>query len=255
MTWISNIIITSGAAGLLALGAYLAAQDKTATAGTVLGFGFLLVALLLLAKFKRIKGFGFEAEMWDEKQVQAAALVDKLTALATLTSEQVALISAKLGLWDAGFSNLQMAALMINADAVMEATDVPKSRRDEILGPIRDRIAVNYWSVARHITDAGLRVEMERLHGELAKAVEPERSALATTIQKLDAERGELNGLRYEEFKSVEPIHRIAKKNLASHDPLLKELAEIGTDLIAFQQNRKLRRDVDLSPLFRQNVW
>jgi hypothetical protein len=31
-----------------------------------------------LAKFKRFKGFGFEAEMWEEKQEEAAALVESL---------------------------------------------------------------------------------------------------------------------------------------------------------------------------------
>jgi hypothetical protein len=105
MTWVSNTIIAIGAIALLTLGGVLALQDKTATAGAILGFGFLLVVLLLLAKFKRFKGFGFEAELWDQKQVEAAALVDKLTALATLASEQVALISAKRGMWDAGLSN------------------------------------------------------------------------------------------------------------------------------------------------------
>ena len=39
---------------------------------------FLFVVLLLLAKFKRFKGFGFEAEMWEEKQEEAAALVKSL---------------------------------------------------------------------------------------------------------------------------------------------------------------------------------
>jgi hypothetical protein len=44
----------------------------------VLGFEFLFVVSLLLAKFKRVKGFGFEAEMWEEKQEEAAALVASL---------------------------------------------------------------------------------------------------------------------------------------------------------------------------------
>jgi len=32
-----------------------------------------------MSKFKHVTGFGFEAETWDEKQVEAAQLVDQLS--------------------------------------------------------------------------------------------------------------------------------------------------------------------------------
>lgn len=259
MSWASNVIIALGAIALLSAGTYLGLQNESASAGTVLGFGFLLVVLLLLAKFKRIKGFGFEAEMWDEKQIQAAVLVDKLTALATLTSEQVALISAKLGLWDSALTNPQMIALLKQADTVLQATDVPKSKRDEILAPIRDRIALNYLNVAHHIADAGFKVEIKQLNTKLNTAVEPERGTLAATIRQLEAERNKLNGrTTYEECKAhhtLEPIRSLARTLLTSHDGLLRELSELEADLVAFRQNQELRRDIDLSPLLGQNAW
>ena len=68
MQRVANIIISVGAVGLLALGGYLGFLDKTASATTVLGFAFLLVVLLLLAKFKHVKGFSFEAEMREESR-------------------------------------------------------------------------------------------------------------------------------------------------------------------------------------------
>lgn len=254
MKWVSNVIITVGAISLLTVGAYLALQDKTASASAALGFGFLLVVLLLLAKFKRFRGFGFEAEMWDEKQVQAAVLVDKLTALAMLTSEQVALISAKLGLWSGGLTNPQMVALMKQADAVLEATGVGQPKRDEILAPIRDRIAFNFWDVARFIAGAGFKVEIEQARRKKGQ----DAAAITATVQRLAEERGKLDGLKYEMGKSkptIEPIHSLAKTNLADHDRLLNELAEIEADLVAFQQTRTLRRDIDILALLQQNVW
>ena len=36
--------------------------------GAAWGLAFLLMILLLLSKFKRFKGFVFEAELWEEKQ-------------------------------------------------------------------------------------------------------------------------------------------------------------------------------------------
>jgi hypothetical protein len=78
MKWVANTIVSVGAVVLLFTGVYLAILDNALNAATVLGFGFLFVVLLLLAKFKHIKGFGFEAEMWEEKQEEAAALVASL---------------------------------------------------------------------------------------------------------------------------------------------------------------------------------
>jgi transposase len=74
-------IIAVAACILLAVGVGLAFSDRAASAGAAWGVGFLLVALLLISKFKRIKGFGFEAEMWEQKQAEAAALVDQLKSL------------------------------------------------------------------------------------------------------------------------------------------------------------------------------
>lgn len=72
----TNIIVSIGATALLIVGLVLAILDRGAPSIiAVLGTGFLLVVLLLLAKFKRFKGFGFEAEMWEEKQEEAAVLV------------------------------------------------------------------------------------------------------------------------------------------------------------------------------------
>src|ERR1700720_4473031 len=79
MQLVANIIVSLGAVALIIVGIYVAILDRSApTITAVLGTGFLLVVLLLLAKFKRFKGFGFEAEMWEEKQEEAAVLVDEL---------------------------------------------------------------------------------------------------------------------------------------------------------------------------------
>jgi hypothetical protein len=54
------------------------------------------VVLLLLAKFKRFKGFGFEAEMWEEKQEEAAVLVEDLKKeLERFSTARVSLLKGK----------------------------------------------------------------------------------------------------------------------------------------------------------------
>jgi hypothetical protein len=86
MQLISNSIISAGAALLLVIGIYLVATDKPAQSSAALGFAFLYVVLLLLAKFKRFKGFGFEAEMWEQKQEEAAAIIENLKEASTRIS-------------------------------------------------------------------------------------------------------------------------------------------------------------------------
>jgi hypothetical protein len=81
MQRISNIIISSGSVVLLTAGIYLALIDRPAVAATTLGFSFLFVVLLLLAKFQRFKGFGFECEMWEDKKEEVAALAERLTQI------------------------------------------------------------------------------------------------------------------------------------------------------------------------------
>jgi hypothetical protein len=75
---VANCIITFGAVILLGVGISLAVIDRPGPAASVLGFAFLFLVLLLLAKFKRFKGFGFEAEMWEQKQEEAAVVLENL---------------------------------------------------------------------------------------------------------------------------------------------------------------------------------
>jgi hypothetical protein len=118
-----------------------------------------------------------------------------------------------------------------------------------MLAPIRDRIALNYWSIALHITRAGFRAEITR-------GMAPASGLPPGDIQQLGAQRDALSQLRYEPANpAIEPIFRLARTNLAGHDRLLEELSEIDADLRAFRQTRELRRQIDIAPLLHENVW
>jgi hypothetical protein len=151
MQVVANIVIALGAVGLLAVGGYLGFADKTASASAVLGSAFILVVLLVVAKFKRVKGFGFEVEMWEQTQVEAAELVERLTDLSNAVAKQVALIASKLGLWRSALSHPEMADLMEQVAQLFAAANKPKAQRDEMLAPLYDRIELDYWSAAQGV--------------------------------------------------------------------------------------------------------
>ena len=82
-------ICALAATALLSLGVYLALKNYAITSGLLLSFALLFTLLLLGSKFKHVKGFGFEAEMWEQKQEEAVNLIDKFSALSKVTSEQI----------------------------------------------------------------------------------------------------------------------------------------------------------------------
>ena|SRR5271166_3431027 len=189
MQRVANFIISIGAAGLLALGGYLGFLDRTASATAVLGFAFLLVVLLLLAKFKHIKGFGFEAEMWEEKQIEAAALVDRLTLLSEAVSEQMALIASKLGLWGGSLSNIELAELTEQVSRLLHAAGASTVRVSEILGPVYGRVELNYWSAAQRLVGDTLNNEITTIGALLRSSAAEERPTLTQRSHRLCGQR------------------------------------------------------------------
>jgi hypothetical protein len=75
-----------------------------------------------MSKFKHVKGFGFDAETWDEKQVEAAQLVDQLSSISEGLSQQVALLASRIGFWVSGLSNPELAALLRQTTAQLQVT-------------------------------------------------------------------------------------------------------------------------------------
>lgn len=77
--------------------------DQIGQAGGAAAIAIMCLILSNLARFKRFKGFGIEAELWEDKQEEAAALIDYIK---TFTREIVT-NSVMAGRWD---SSQQWAA-------------------------------------------------------------------------------------------------------------------------------------------------
>jgi hypothetical protein len=59
------------------------------------GMGFLCFIFSSLARFKRFKGLGFEAELWEDKQKEAAELIEKLKGIVTIYSRETVMSRVK----------------------------------------------------------------------------------------------------------------------------------------------------------------
>lgn len=72
-------------------------REQFVDAGVVFGFGFLSFVYANVSRFKRFKGFGFEAELWEDKQKEAEELINKLRTVVSIYSHEVILGKIKLG--------------------------------------------------------------------------------------------------------------------------------------------------------------
>lgn len=64
--------------------------------GTYAAAVFCLI-FAFLSRFKRFKGLGIEGELWEEKQEQAAALIDRLRRLAVATAQPILTMAPRMG--------------------------------------------------------------------------------------------------------------------------------------------------------------
>ncbi|SCX27400.1 hypothetical protein [Agrobacterium rosae] len=65
-------------------------EGKVTEAGVVFSFAFLSFLYANLSRFKRFSGLGFEAELWEDKQKEAADLIARLENVVTIyTAEAV----------------------------------------------------------------------------------------------------------------------------------------------------------------------
>jgi len=249
MQYIANGIITLSAIGLLSLGGLLAFKDQKA-AIAVLGFGFLMAVLLVISKFKRFKGFGFEAEMWEEKQIEAAQLIDRLSTMSEAISRQVALIASRLGLWDSAFSNLELIDLIEDTRRLLVAGGISKEKQVELLLPAVQRVERNYWFAAQHQINKTYNAQMDNLRAQERQLPRDQRAPFAEKINATDAERGHIEQLIGEgilERKNLDAVLAIVRAStIGDMTQLSASLDEIDADMRYFRAKGTLRRRVDL---------
>ena len=75
----------------------------TAEAIATYAAGVLALIFAFLARFKKFKGLGIEAELWEDKQEEAADLIEKLKGLTVAVAEPLISISSRMGRWNVHF--------------------------------------------------------------------------------------------------------------------------------------------------------
>jgi hypothetical protein len=251
-----RIVVIIFAVVLFLVASYLYLSKSTGAASSAMGFVILLVVVLTISNYKRIQGFGFEAEMWDDKQAQAAKLIDRLELLSRASTQQVAQIAAKLGLWDSGFSNPELEKLIDVSRKILGDTGTSDAERQNILAPLYRRVTINYVNAAHQIVNRALTKEREDL-ASLRRTTPPEDApALQQQMQTVDEEIkqfSELNVMEMIDHRTIQPFQNFVRDapKISPKSEVSAELVEISTDMSYFETNGSLRREIDWSYLYK----
>lgn len=255
-----QITLVAFAVVLFCIATYLFAREKSVPASAAMGFVFLFIVVLSLSKFKHVNGFGFEAETWDQKQVEAAGLVEKLKTLTEATSQQVALVASKLGLWDSGLTNPQLGELLKQTHQILDGTDIASNRRDQILEPIVKRITQNYRTAAYQLVTRAFAQKEQSLQNQRSALISTgkpdEATSLSKEMQDVEGERTrfhkELPNDSANNIATVPALLTFTKgTSLVKDKELLRQLNEIDADTRFFDDNKTLRREIDWSFVFQ----
>lgn len=74
-------------------------QGQVTSASAVFAMAFFSFFYSNLARFKRFKGLGFEAELWEDKQREAAALIERLKSVVSIYTREIVMGSVMRGRW------------------------------------------------------------------------------------------------------------------------------------------------------------
>lgn len=77
-------------------------NDEITSGSAIFGIGFLSFLYSNLARFKKFKGLGFEAELWEDKQKEAADLIDRLKGIVSAYTREIVMGNVMRGRWGGG---------------------------------------------------------------------------------------------------------------------------------------------------------
>ena len=197
--WYKSLLAIMGVAFLL-VGACLAVRHEPSGAVATYGVGFLLILIALMSRFRRFKGLGFEAELWEETQEEAANLIHQFKILTALIGRQLLLLSVMQGRLD-GPTRKSIFDLMAQIEGIMQAAGLEGHEIESAKEPIFRYTAID---MASPIVDS----INERLMARMKEYDDALKARFGSPVTDLVG-YNEAMALRVQKFARVEWQHLI----------------------------------------------
>jgi hypothetical protein len=256
--WIT-IAFVSGFLVTLISGLRLFFSEKKG-AGTIL---FISLALAILSVGTQYKHIEFDltngkitTETWGQKQDEAATIIRNLKPLSEANAQQASLIASKLGLWNSGYTNPELENLLIQINEILTAAGSTKTKYNELIAPIIERVKLNYVNAGLHIATETYKHAAEDIEGAIIKSDQndPERNKLIAKRDQLKKERKKIFELYTgRPLDSLAPLINAVQTSsiLDRQNRLLTDLSDLERDLKYFGAHLRLKRKIDLNGIYK----
>lgn len=199
-----------------------------------------LIVILSASKFKHVSGFGLDAEMWDQQQVQAAVLVKTLTQTSESLAKEIALVSSGVGMLG-GLPNASFKTILEQENVLLDAAKIADDERAKILEPIYDRVEQNYRIQAQYVVGQAYTAAINNVNSSMPNSNMDqfeERSKKLVLIGQQQSKIYEILGKdadfnRAYELMNDEPV-------ILNPADLIENLKKIESQLLDFKRTRKM---------------
>lgn len=218
------------AAGIV-LGFMSGAGPATATFAT----GVFCLIFAFLSRFKRFKGLGIEAELWEQKQEEAARLVETLRSLSVVASEQLVNLSARMGRLGTPVTRKELFDLVDRLEKVLSEVNVPADQREKMKADFYRFTAIDMAiPITKKIDDA-----IKRKTAEQMKVVE----SFGPEIKDLNGHAQAAERLKNINSQEVDWDRlRLLPPDVAMHDALENTISE--ADCLTEEERAELRGEI-----------
>lgn len=236
-----------GLVGLACLifGFVFLAHEKIASASAVFAVGFFSFLYSNLARFKRFKGLGFEAELWEDKQKEAAQLIDRLQNVVAIYTRETVMTQVLRGRIGSGTDWKKNWALY---DDLVGQHDVLGQQID-FSGLKADMDRVFFFDMCNRLLKA-LKPAVETARMQARAAIDQEFGNPVRDVAGHSARYAQFNAIKFEVKDS---FLRAGKDNVAQE---MLDQAQAMT--VAFLRDFGVRVDFDaeaLEKLKRVAAW
>jgi len=219
-------------AACLVLTFYYLISGNMAAGSALFAMSFFSFFYSNLARFKRFKGLGFEAELWEDKQKEAADLIDRLKGIVAAYTREIVMGNVMRGRWGGNASWEDRWALFDELTGkhteLGQDIDFSQLKRDVDSAFIFDICLPLSQSLSR-VVDEGKRQAREKLRNKYGSPI-TDSDGYNADLQVLNGIGGSLDNL-FERAKT----ENIAREILDAARNAQQKLADAFAVQVAFE--------------------
>jgi hypothetical protein len=239
---------------LFAAGVVLAFKENNTGATICIVAGLLVLVFVYLSRFRKFSGLGFTGELWDDKQKEAAELIERLKLTSFAYARPVISLAGFVGRWTDGFSRRDRFTILEEIVQLMKVNGASDAQIADARKDFDRLVAVDLVIPIKKLIDKFVSQSAD----EFEKGMRSKFGSPITDIDGYNAASRELADIRkfkypyasqWESYPSLKALkflddhlRVLSQSPLKGVDKLLEEITPLRDDVEAWFKTRELRR-------------